>query len=166
MPPTPSDACLGAWVRPSEPEQIFVEDVTHVVSPNPDTRCQARGAEGEACGFLAVAARLGWRWQRQDEVRYLLASPTQPQPLHRPPAHDLPMTSAVARAEQAFGMVHRLMPSAAKADMSKMVSVAILYLAPAHRKEEARSLLRKFEEAQAAAAQQQTPICSSSSPSW
>ena len=138
-------------------EISFVEDVTHVVSPNPDTSSVKRAAQK---GKHAVS--LQWlldsvaRWQRQDEVRYLLASPTQPQPLHRPPAHDLPMTSAVARAEQAFGMVHRLMPSAAKADMSKMVSVAILYLAPAHRKEEARSLLRKFEEAQAAAAQQQT----------
>ena len=52
-------------------------------------------------------------------------------------------SSAVARAEEAYGLVKQLIPAADEA----MARVAILYLAPTERKEEARALLRKFEDA-------------------
>ena len=53
----------------------------------------------------------------------------------------------MARAEEAYGLVKQYIPAADEA----MVRVAILYLAPAERKAEARTLLRRFEDAQAAA---------------
>ena len=125
-------------------EISFLEHVTHVVSPNPDTgsvkRAAQRGKHAVSLHWLLDSVA---RWHRQDEARYSLIHPPPNPPLPTPSER----SSAAARAEEAYRLVMQLMPAADEA----MAKVAILYLAPTERKEEARALLRKFEEANQAA---------------
>lgn len=125
--------------------------VTHVVSGSADSAGVMRALDQ---GLAAVS--LQWlldchaRWHRQDETLYALqpqatqqtvAAPAAPAPAPPPPSVD-PMTVHVQRAA---ALTRQSLPEGA--GPTEIMSAAIIFLAPAGRKDHARALLARFEAA-------------------